>query len=80
MLGGGITPRNIAAIARATGTREFHASAKVRIGDRTHGARPGIGDMQADHWQTDEETVRGCVETLAALSSSSPSPTGHPPA
>ncbi|TAN04857.1 MAG: copper homeostasis protein CutC [Rhodanobacteraceae bacterium] len=62
MPGGGITEQNIAAIAEATGAREFHASAKVRIADRMH--HPGFDAMGGGDWQTSEAEVRARVEAL----------------
>jgi len=62
MPGGGIDARNIAAIAQATGAREFHASAKVRVADRMQHA--GIGGMGGGDWQTDTAEVRARVEAL----------------
>lgn len=62
MPGGGIDARNIAAIAQATGAREFHASAKVRVPDRMQHA--GIGGMGGGDWQTDAAEVRARVEAL----------------
>lgn len=63
MPGGGIGANNIAAIAAATGAREFHASAKVRVGSRT---RDGLGEMDSSHWQTDASEVRARVTALRA--------------
>lgn len=71
MPGGGITPSNIATVAEATGAREFHASAKARRKASARTLHSGIGDMQPTDWQTDLAIVRGCVEALRALASSS---------
>ncbi|HVX05825.1 MAG TPA: copper homeostasis protein CutC [Rhodanobacteraceae bacterium] len=62
MPGGGIDAYNIAAIAQATGAREFHASAKVRVTDRMRHA--GLGGMGGGHWQTSADEVRARVEAL----------------
>jgi copper homeostasis protein len=70
MPGGGIGAHNIAAIAGATGAREFHASAKVRVPARMHPPQATIGDMDATHWQTDAAEVRARVDALRMLSSS----------
>lgn len=70
MPGGGITAANIAAIAEATGAREFHASAKTRVSSRMRHAHPGLGEMEADAWQTDPAEVRARVEALRMLASS----------
>jgi len=68
MPGGGIDARNIAAVAEATGAREFHASAKIRIADRMH--HPGFDGMGGGDWQTDTAEVRARVDALRTLSSS----------
>lgn len=62
MPGGGIDAYNIAAIAQATGAREFHASAKVRVADRMRHA--GLGGMGGGDWQTDAAETRARVEAL----------------
>lgn len=66
MPGGGVTVHNIAAIRDATGAREFHASAKLRVASRMHGASSRIGDMDAGDWQTDADEVRARVAALHA--------------
>ncbi|MGH8216068.1 MAG: copper homeostasis protein CutC [Rhodanobacteraceae bacterium] len=74
MPGGGITAGNIAAIAEATGAREFHASAKVRVAGRMRHAQPAFSGMEDADWQTDAAEVRARVDALRTLSSSA-----HPP-
>jgi len=71
MPGGGITAQNIAAIAQATGAREFHASAKTRAPTRMDQPVPMLGEMDDAHWQTDAGEVRARVDALRTLSSSS---------
>ena len=71
MPGGGITAQNIAAIGRATGAREFHASAKKRMTTRMDQPAPMLGEMGDTHWQTDAAEVRARVDALRTLSSSS---------
>lgn len=70
MPGGGITARNIAAIAAATGAREFHASAKVRVGSRMRGANSRLGEMDDSDWQTDAGEVRARVVALRSYAAS----------
>ena len=70
MPGGGIDAHNAAAIAQATGAREFHASAKVRVPDRMRNT--GIGGMGGGHWQTDADEVRARVEALHGCASGTP--------
>ena len=55
MPGAGLDPANIAAVARTTGAREFHASARE--------SHPGIGregpaGLARDYWRSSEEAVR----------------------
>lgn len=79
MPGGGITTQNIATIAKATGAREFHASAKVRVAGRmqfAHTAFSGMGDAD---WQTEATEVRARVDALRTLSSSPHPPRRNPP-
>jgi copper homeostasis protein len=74
MPGGGIEAGTIAAIAQATGAREFHASAKTHVPARmANPAAPLVG-MDGTHWQTDVAQVRARVDALQVLSSSP-----HPP-
>jgi len=70
MPGGGIDAHNIAAIAQATGAREFHASAKVRVADRMRHA--GLGGMGGGDWQTDAAEVRARVDALRGSASGTP--------
>ena len=63
MAGAGLMPGNIAEVARLTGVRELHASAKV--------FEPGIGldgpaGLSRGHWRSDEATVRALREALDA--------------
>ena len=74
MPGGGVTAHNIAAVAQATGARELHASAKIRVPSRMRHAQPTLGDMLATDWQTDTAEVRARVDALRTLASSA-----HPP-
>lgn len=62
MPGGGIDAHNIAAIAQATGAREFHASAKVRVVDRMRHA--SLAGMGGGDWQTDADEVRARAAAL----------------
>lgn len=59
--GAGLTPGNIAEVARLAGVRELHASAK--------GFDPGIGadgpaGLARGHWRSDAATVRALREAL----------------
>ena len=79
MPGGGITAQNIAAIAQATGAREFHASAKTRVPTRIPQPIPALGEMDDAHWQTGATEVRARVDALRTLSSSAHSSRRNPP-
>lgn len=74
MPGGGITAGNIAAIATATGAREFHASAKARAPDRMHPRTANVGGMGDDNWQTDTAEVRARVDALRAITATTQKP------
>ena len=62
MPGGGVDAHKIAAIAQATGAREYHASAKVRVPDRMRHA--ALDSMGGGDWQTDAAEVRARVDAL----------------
>jgi len=65
--GAGVNAGNLAALAAATGAREFHASAKHRIpsGMRHRPAR--LADMQGGELRSDVEQVRALVQVLRGL-------------
>lgn len=65
MPGAGITAQNIAALAAATGAREFHASAKRRLPSGMRHRRPVPDDMQAGELRSDAEQVRAVATALA---------------
>ena len=63
MPGAGLNPANIAAVARATGAAEFHASAR----EFTPGfGREGPAGLARGHWRSSEERVRRLRQTLDA--------------
>jgi copper homeostasis protein len=64
MPGAGITARNIAALAAATGAREFHASAKHRLPSAMHHRPPLLADMQAGELRSDVVQVRAMAAAL----------------
>lgn len=66
MPGAGITHHNIATLARATGAREFHASAKRQRASRQP-ARSALMDMCGGEICTDEAEVRALVTALGNL-------------
>jgi copper homeostasis protein len=65
MPGAGITARNIAALAAATGAHEFHASAKHQLPSGMHHRRPLLSDMEGGELCSDVEQVRALVTALA---------------
>lgn len=67
MPGGGIAVSNISVVARETGASEFHASAKARVTGRMHGTPGHMGELSAEHWQTDVDAVSALVVALRRL-------------
>jgi copper homeostasis protein len=67
MPGAGINAQNIAALAQATGAREFHASAKQRQPSGMRHKRPALGDMEGGELRSDVEQVRALAEALWVL-------------
>ena len=75
MPGGGISPENIARIALATGTNEFHSSARTAVASAMNFRKQAIamGDLRDREYQSyivREESVRALVLALAAASAS----------
>jgi copper homeostasis protein len=71
MAGGGITPENIAAIAQATGTTEFHSSARTALPSPVRFCKPGMGvgnmpDREYRRFGVREESVRALLEALGS--------------
>ena len=67
MPGAGVTDRNIAALATATGAREFHASAKRQRPSGMRHRPPLLADMQAGELRSDVEQVRALVHALQSM-------------
>jgi copper homeostasis protein len=67
MPGAGIDARNIAALAQATGAREFHASARRALPSGMRHRPFGLEDMATGEWRTDAAQVRAMVSALQAL-------------
>ena len=64
MAGAGVDATNIDAVRTATGTDEFHASAKRPLASRLHApTHPALG-MTAGEWRTDVAEVRALVLAL----------------
>ncbi|PPJ41326.1 MULTISPECIES: copper homeostasis protein CutC [unclassified Pseudoxanthomonas] len=58
MPGAGITADNVVALARATGAREFHASAKTSRSSAMRFQVPALQGLASDWSETDSERVR----------------------
>jgi copper homeostasis protein len=70
MPGGGIKPDNIAAIARATGAREFHTSARTAFPSPVHFRKQDMAmgdlpDREYSRFGVRSESVRALVDALA---------------
>jgi copper homeostasis protein len=67
MPGGGIDAGNIAALAAATGAREFHASAKRALPSAMrHAPRETLG-MGHGELRSDDDQVRRLAQALRAV-------------
>ncbi|HEX8779342.1 MAG TPA: copper homeostasis protein CutC [Rhodanobacter sp.] len=66
MPGAGVTVDNLAALASATGAREFHASAKRQLASAMRHRPPQLVDMQGGELRSDVEQVRALVQALQA--------------
>ncbi|NUO73935.1 MAG: copper homeostasis protein CutC [Frateuria sp.] len=67
MPGAGVHARNLAALARATGANEFHASAKQQLPSQMRHRQPGLEDMATGEWRSDAAEVRAMVMVLQSL-------------
>jgi copper homeostasis protein len=85
MPGGGIKPDNIAAIAQATGAREFHTSARTAFPSPVHYRKQGMAmgdlpDREYLRYGVRPERVRALVDALShALDPVTASPLSAPP-
>jgi copper homeostasis protein len=85
MPGGGIKPDNIAAIAQATGAREFHTSARTAFPSPVHYRKPGMAmgdlpDREYHRYGVRPERVRALVDALDhALDPVAAAPLNAPP-
>jgi copper homeostasis protein len=85
MPGGGIKPDNIAAIAQATGAREFHTSARTAFPSPVHFRKPGMAmgdlpDREYSRFSVRPESVRALVDALShALDPVTTAPLNAPP-
>ncbi|WP_108472963.1 copper homeostasis protein CutC [Rhodanobacter thiooxydans] len=67
MPGAGVTAQNIAALAAATGAREFHASAKRQLPSAIRHRPSLLADMQAGELRSDAGQVRALAAVLETL-------------
>lgn len=67
MAGAGITPGNIANVARTSGAREFHASAKRQHPASSRRGNPKLPGLSEASWGTDADQVRAMVEALRSI-------------
>ena len=72
LVGAGVTPQNLPALAAATGAHAFHLSGKKVLSSRMTFRREGVpmglpGFSEFEVWQTDEETIRQARNVLNTL-------------
>ena len=72
LVGAGVSPANLPALARETGAKAFHLSGKKILDSRMTFRRKGVpmglpGFSEFDIWQTDAETIRKAREVLDML-------------
>lgn len=66
MPGAGVTARNIAELAAATGAHEFHASAKRQLPSGMRHRQARLPDMELGELRSDAEQVRALAAALQA--------------
>lgn len=74
MPGAGIAADNVAALARLTGAREFHASARAPRVSAMQFRNPALRDLSPDWSETDPMRVRALRAALDALQDSQRTP------
>ena len=72
LVGAGVTPQNLPALAAETGAHAFHLSGKKVLDSRMTFRREGVpmglpGFSEFDVWQTDEETICKARDILNTL-------------
>ena len=72
LVGAGVTPQNLPALAAATGAHAFHLSGKKVLSSRMTFRREGVpmglpGFSEFEVWQTDEATIRKAKNALNTL-------------
>lgn len=72
LVGAGVSPANIPALAAETGAKSFHLSGKQVLDSRMIFRREGVpmglpGFSEFDLWQTSEDTIRAARQALDTL-------------
>ena len=72
LVGAGVSPANIPALAAETGAKSFHLSGKQVLDSRMTFRREGVpmglpGFSKFDLWQTSEDTIRAARQALDSL-------------
>lgn len=72
LVGAGVSPANIPALAAETGAKSFHLSGKQVLDSRMTFRREGVpmglpGFSEFDLWQTSEDTIRAARQALDSL-------------
>jgi copper homeostasis protein len=67
MPGAGVTAGNLAALAAATGAREFHASAKRQLASGMRHRPALLADMQGGELRSDVDQVHALVQALRSI-------------
>lgn len=72
LVGAGVSPTNIPALAAETGAKSFHLSGKQVLDSRMIFRREGVpmglpGFSEFDLWQTSEDTIRAARQALDTL-------------
>lgn len=72
LVGAGVSPSNLAALAKETGAHSFHLSGKQVLDSRMTFRREGVpmglpGFSEFERWETCEETIRQTRKVLNAL-------------
>jgi len=72
LVGAGVSPANLPALAKQTGAHSFHLSGKQVLDSRMTFRREGVpmglpGFSEFELWQTSEETIRKARNVLDTL-------------
>ena len=67
MAGAGVDASNILEVARRSGAREFHGSARAMRRSLSRHRNDGLPGLEADWWQTDAGGVRAMADAVRVL-------------